>query len=288
MIKKIKISANYDTSKNLTDRLISQFKTPDINLDNIQFVYDESYDIIVFFNHVTEIVPLNKKGYIFPHEPSWSGSHQKYGIPENVIMFGFTDNIYSNNNKISIAHTFYGGRGPWVDSLDFWCYSNLENLITSKNKNISSSITELKEDYGSTCLYPIRYKINKMISTLNFIDYYGGGDCSPKRKDSLINYRFNIAIENEYQDNWITEKFYDSILTDTIPIYYGCKNIKEIYPEDGYIIINDINNLDEIKDLLIYVDKNSEKIYKEKIENVKKIKQKYFKENNLLKKIIEL
>ena len=32
-----------------------------------------------------------------------------------------------------------------------------------------------------------------------------------------------------------------------IPIYFGCKNIKEIYPEDGYILIDDINKFFECK-----------------------------------------
>jgi hypothetical protein len=86
----------------------------------------------------------------------------------------------------------------------------------------------------------------------------------------------------------VTEKFYDSILTETIPIYYGCKNIKEIYPEDGYILINDINNLTEINELLIRINNNSDEIYNQKIEGLRQIKKRYFKEFNLLKKIIEL
>ena len=76
--------------------------------------------------------------------------------------------------------------------------------------------------------------------------------------------------------NWITEKFYDSILTDTIPIYYGCKNIKEIYPEGGYLLIEDINDLTGIKNLLEYVNNNAEKIYSENIDSIRNIKKKYF------------
>jgi len=286
-MKKIKIIANYDSSENLTNRLLKQFKTPDIDLSNVEFVYDDTYDIIVFFNHVVENIQHNKSAYIFPHEPSWSGSHQKY-IPENVKIFGFKNELYNQNCEISIAHTYYGGRGPWVDSLDFWCYENLYKFSSNKFKNISSSITEINQNMGDTCLYPQRYKINKLISNLNYVDYYGGGNCSPLRKDSLINYKFNIAIENEYQDNWITEKFYDSILTETVPIYFGCKNIKEIYPEDGYILINDINNYDDIVSLLEYINNNSEKIYNQKIEGLRQIKKRYFEEKNLLKKIINL
>lgn len=286
-MKKIKISANWDTSENLTNRLIKNFKTPDIDLSSIKFVYDDSYDIIIFFNHVTELVPLKKKGFIFPHEPSWSGTHQK-NIPSNITIFGFKEELYNQNCVTSISQTFYGGRGPWIDPIEFWCYNNLTNFKSNKTKNISSSVTDLKENIGGTCLYPQRYSINQLVSTMDFIDCYGGGDCSPKRHDSLIDYKFNLAIENEYQDNWVTEKFYDSILTETIPIYYGCKNIKEIYPEDGYILINDINNMSEIEELLKHINNNSDEIYNQKIKGLKEIKKRYFKEFNLLKKIIEL
>ena len=287
MVKKIKISANYDSSENLTNRLINQFKTTEIDLSNIEFVYNDSYDIIIFFNHATEVVPPNKKGYIFPHEPSWSGTHQK-NIPNNITIFGFKEDLYNQNCATSISHTFYGGRGPWIDPIEFWCYNNLINFKSDKTKNISSSVTDLKENIGGTCLYPQRYSINQLVSTMGFIDCYGGGNCSPKRQDSLIDYKFNLAIENEFQDNWVTEKFYDSILTETIPIYYGCKNIKEIYPEDGYILINDINNLSEIEELLKHINNNSDEIYNQKIKGLKEIKKRYFKEFNLLKKIIEL
>ena len=36
-MKKIKISANYDSSENLTNRLLRQYKTPEIDLSNINF-----------------------------------------------------------------------------------------------------------------------------------------------------------------------------------------------------------------------------------------------------------
>jgi hypothetical protein len=114
------------------------------------------------------------------------------------------------------------------------------------------------------------------------------GETSPKRKDALVDYKFNISIENSYEQNWITEKFYDNILTDTVPIYFGCKNIKELYPEDGYILIDDINDIDGIEKLLTNIIINSDEIYKQKLEGLQKIKQRYLRENNLLKKIISI
>jgi hypothetical protein len=286
-MKKIKISANYDSSENLTERLIKQFKTPDIDLSEIEFVYDDSYDIIVFFNYVNTTIKENSKSYVIPHEPSWAGSHQKT-FNDGTTVLGFNKNLYQGNCIETLSHTFYGGRGPWVDTLDFWCYDNLKDKTFIKTKNISSSITKLNEDYGNTCLYPQRFKISNMIDDMSFIDCYGGGNSSPKKKDALVDYKFNLVVENEHGENWITEKFYDSVLTDTIPIYFGCKNIKEIYPEGGYLLIEDIDNLEEISNLLNNVDKNADKIYSENIDSIRRIKKKYFEKYNLLKKIINL
>jgi len=285
-MKKIKISANYDSSENLTERLIKQFKTPDIDLSEIEFVYDDSYDVIVFFNHVNGTVKENSKSYVIPHEPSWAGSHQKT-FNDGTIVLGFNKNLYQGNCIEKLSHTFYGGRGPWVDTLDFWCYENLKDKTFIKTKNISSSITKLNENYGSTCLYPQRFKISNMIEDMSFIDCYGGSN-SPKKKDALVDYKFNLVVENEHGENWITEKFYDSVLTDTIPIYFGCKNIKEIYPEGGYLLIEDIDNLEEISNLLNNINENADKIYSENIDSIRKIKKRYFEEYNLLKLIIEL
>jgi hypothetical protein len=162
MVKKIRLSASYDTSENLTKRLLEQFLTPDINLGDVKFVYDDSYDIIVFFNHINLDLKENSKSYIFPHEPSWSGSHQKY-LPNNSTIFGFNNNLYVGNCTESIAHTFYGGRGPWVDPLEFWCYNNLKDIKFNKTKTISSSITKLRDNNGTTCTYPQRYEISNLV-----------------------------------------------------------------------------------------------------------------------------
>ena len=44
---KIKLCAGWDSSENITKRLLNQFKIDNLN---IQFVYDDSYDIIIHNN----------------------------------------------------------------------------------------------------------------------------------------------------------------------------------------------------------------------------------------------
>jgi hypothetical protein len=60
-------------------------------------------------------------------------------------------------------------------------------------------------------------------------------------------FQFAIIIENTNQENCISEKIIDCLITKTIPIYYGAKNINKIFNTDGWIILNnlDINELIE-------------------------------------------
>jgi hypothetical protein len=299
-VKKVKIKSSWCSDEEILDRLLYQFKTSDDDLSHIEFVMDNSYDIIIFNNYVNETPKINSKSYIFFHEPTWTGTHQKnFKSFDDITIFGFDKKFYEPNfNVIELpSHTFYGGRGPWVDSKNDWNYNNVINNENVKTKNISSVVTKLNSDSydeeGST--YKIRHDLTDfLIKNLNFVDFYGGwGDSnnckgSNLKIDAVKNYKFCIAIENQFTKNWITEKFYDSILNNTIPIYYGCTNIKEIFPENGYILIEDIHDFESVLSQIQEIEKNADKIYNELMPNLLKIKERYFSEFNPLKLINNL
>lgn len=71
------------------------------------------------------------------------------------------------------------------------------------------------------------------------VDVFGRGiaDFADKR-DVLDAYRYHIALENcAIKDYW-TEKLADPYLTLTFPIYHGCPNIKDYFPEEALQPIN--------------------------------------------------
>jgi hypothetical protein len=75
-------------------------------------------------------------------------------------------------------------------------------------------------------------------------NYHVQSNTGTTKKDGLINYKYSIAIENCIEKNCFTEKFNDPILCWTIPIYYGCNEINNFFPEKSYVKIN-IDNFDE-------------------------------------------
>ena len=77
------------------------------------------------------------------------------------------------------------------------------------------------------------------------IDFYGRGFLPMVDKlDSLVDYRFQVVLENSSYDHYFSEKLTDCILAGTYPIYYGCSNLDNYFPAHSYLRI-DINNFDK-------------------------------------------
>ena len=98
-------------------------------------------------------------------------------------------------------------------------------------------------------------------------------------------FRSSLCIENSNEKNYISEKFYDCILTNTIPIYYGCSNIKDIWNFGGYFNIENIDDSGSVKQLLSYIDTNAEFLYNSMLPDLLELKKQYFQKYNILKVI---
>lgn len=61
-----------------------------------------------------------------------------------------------------------------------------------------------------------------------------------KKEMGLLDYRYNLAIENGSTDYYFSEKIVDPLLCWTMPIYWGCNKIDKFLPKGSYIEI-DIN-----------------------------------------------
>ena len=74
------------------------------------------------------------------------------------------------------------------------------------------------------------------------VDVFGRGvrDFADKW-DVIAPYKYHLAIENSsYPDYW-TEKLADAFLGGAYPIYFGCPNVYDYFPEDALTVI-DIND----------------------------------------------
>lgn len=105
-----------------------------------------------------------------------------------------------------------------------------------------------------------------------------------KKLDIIKKAEFSVCIENCSEKNYISEKFFDPILVDCVPIYYGCPNIKEIYDEKSFIELNLSNPSKylELFDNILKYGKNSDYI-----NSLKAMKLKHFREHNLYTEVVK-
>ena len=85
-------------------------------------------------------------------------------------------------------------------------------------------------------------------------DHYGAGiNWIPNKYDALLPYKYSIGIENSQSPFYCTEKIGDCYACLTMPIYWGCPNIAEYFPEESMILIdeNDFSgSLETIKEAI--------------------------------------
>jgi hypothetical protein len=128
------------------------------------------------------------------------------------------------------------------------------------------------------------YQLGINLSTDERIDIYGTywvnngtnikGEVWNKHV-GLDEYQFSIACENTIQKNYISEKFWDVVLTDTVPIYLGCSNISELIPDGCYISLNNMT-MEEMVDKIKSIVNDESGLYSQHVENIKKLKQDFF------------
>ena len=125
---------------------------------------------------------------------------------------------------------------PYFSYYDF-------GFMTPVNKEKTSS--GLAAAFISNCGFPKR---NQMVKDLQkygvSVDSYGRcehnkdeerkvGGREQTKIDLLSTHKFSLAFENSETDDYISEKFFGSLVSGSIPVYIGAPNIKFYAPDAG-------------------------------------------------------
>ena len=222
---------------------------------NIEFVDDNSY------THIIVVGTINQKIYNFLNLCKESG------IPKKNI-FGFAlepvENIPFLKNK-NIPEIWIG---EYRVSKKLPHYKNnlkigYSFLWTTTTKNITNKYIESKKISiilsNKKYLLGHNYRhllVDKILKTNLDIHIYGNGseehgnDSRIKGKFSwedhdkpYTDYMYHIVIENTPNTEfYVTEKFTNAIITNTIPIYYGADKINNIFGDNCcYKLCGDLN-----------------------------------------------
>uniref|UniRef100_A0A7N0TDN2 Fucosyltransferase n=1 Tax=Kalanchoe fedtschenkoi TaxID=63787 RepID=A0A7N0TDN2_KALFE len=96
------------------------------------------------------------------------------------------------------------------------------------------------------------------------IDSYGG--CHRNRDGSKVDkvetlkrYKFSLAFENSIEEDYVTEKFFQSLVAGSVPVVVGAPNIQEFAPAPGSILhIREIKDVDTVAERMKYLAANPE------------------------------
>jgi glycosyl transferase family 10 (putative fucosyltransferase) len=110
------------------------------------------------------------------------------------------------------------------------------DLPMSKTGMCSLIASEKRDSTGHKMRHSI---VDWVRATGQDVEIMGRGYTPFERKsDGLAPYRYSVVIENVQEKNYFSEKLIDSILCNTVPIYWGCPNLSEFIATDGLILCN--------------------------------------------------
>ena len=174
-------------------------------------------------------------------------------FPENVIAFMMEPGVYNENpwmfkglEQYTAVYSPIQNAANCILSPGFLGWHVLQDwtelsklAVTQKKLAISCIASKLQQFRGHRLRY---HFINDLQKEIPSIDYFGKGSrYIPDKMDGLLPYRYSIAIENTSEPYYFTEKITDCFLAYTVPVYYGCTNIGQYFPERSFINI-DIEN----------------------------------------------
>jgi hypothetical protein len=292
---KIKLECWWADTPSLNERMVRQF-IKDEDLDNYCLVENNPDFTIVFGKTEWNKIETPKENtFYFSQEPLWSPNQPKDGIHDYCSRIFISDKKdYPDKEEYmeSLLPMFYGSNGE-KDHREEWDWSKkIENKKYVKSKIVSivvrkdgsehyhhlSNPETSKINYGKRTSLAIKLSENENIDV--FGHYWESNGKNIKgglwnKHLGLDEYQFSFCFENSLQKNYVSEKFWDAILTDTVPIYLGCSNITDYIPSDCFINLNNLSDdeiLKKVEDIIL----NHDDYYNIFLEKISKLKKDFF------------
>jgi hypothetical protein len=146
-------------------------------------------------------------------------------------------------------------------SSNFELYSERRKLIEFLDSNYSDQF----DLYGFGWNQPATFfeKIAPIFCK-SFITYRG---VAADKGKIFSKYKFGIVYENSIIPGYVTEKIFDCLRSNCIPIYLGAPNIAEIVPSDLYIDRRNFKSNRDLVDFILKIDEDEYLSYISRIQN---------------------
>lgn len=250
MLKIVKLTYNFDWP------IFRQTPNNDMIWKEYKFIIDDDLkecDYWVIYSDFLlkdTIVKCNPNNIIFIPGEGYSTS-PNYG---QKFLDQFSQ-IITVQRELRHKNVVYFQNGlPWFVNKS---YKELNTTVIPKKNKLLSVICSNK-----TITEGHRKRLDFVLKLKDYfkedIDVYGRGFKEINDKSiALINYKYSIAIENDFILDYVTEKFFDCLYSNTLTFYYGCPNLESYVNPNAFIRI-DINNVNESINIIKNAIKNRE------------------------------
>lgn len=149
-----------------------------------------------------------------------------------------------------------------------WFKPEQYEKIHIKEFKVAHLCGKLLKSYGHQMRHEILARTSEFEVPINFYDTIGDRnnleDARLGKETVFGNAQYGVCIENFSHRGYFTEKILDCFLMKTIPIYWGCSNIREFFNPAGIIPFQNIDDLINISNGLTL---DHYEFYKEAVED---------------------
>jgi GR25 family glycosyltransferase involved in LPS biosynthesis len=195
-----------------------------------------------------DIIPTGEPDYfVIVNKP---GSGQTYD-PSKTIVLQMEPWVYDNSKNWGVKTW-----GEWAepDETKFmhvrshkkflnpaeWCLNGDLSKLPEKQDRVSFILSEKKRDTGHLLRYQYVSKFPKMIDVFSRANYhslqnYIGQVPGDDRYNVYSEYKYAIAVENNSEHNYATEKIWEPLLCECLVFYWGCPNLEEYIDSRAFV-----------------------------------------------------
>ncbi len=188
----------------------------------------------------------------------------------NCTKIYFTgENVRPDFNECDYALSFDYSDNPRNYRFPLYLIYDDINKLTRKKPSFDDFLKEKTKFCNfifSNPNNPFRNEFFKKLSRYKKVDsagrLYNNTKFYAKSKLDLIkDYKFTIAIENESFPGYTTEKIFEPMLVQSMPVYWGNPLVENDFNTESFVNIHDFESADDAIDYIIELDRDEQKYY---------------------------
>jgi GR25 family glycosyltransferase involved in LPS biosynthesis/tetratricopeptide (TPR) repeat protein len=275
---RVKLMCNWCNSKTLVEEWSNLFMYP-YGWNTIEFTWEDT----------------NIDYFIIVNSPQGND----YFIPEKTIVFTMEPWVYDPTKPWGVKTW-----GKWASPDE----TKFLKVLGRKQNEYNNVFWQLEQNYQAlkdivyskqdtlSCICSNKYFDEGHIHRIDFLrfleekgdipmDIYGNEPSFKNYRKQLLQYRdksqgiipykYYFMVENNYEENFVTEKLWEPILCESLCFYFGCPNVKDILDERAFVLLD---MYDFEKSYLLIQQAMREDWWSQRIEFIKKEKHRLLEE----------